>query len=32
MNMVPTVTDLALFMAGFVSWVISTLAAGGGIF
>jgi uncharacterized membrane protein YfcA len=26
----PNLTDLALFAAGFVSWVISTLAAGGG--
>jgi uncharacterized protein len=26
----PSLTDLALFAAGFVSWVISTLAAGGG--
>ena len=30
MNTLPTWTDLALFTAGFVSWVISTLAAGGG--
>jgi uncharacterized protein len=30
MNGFPTLTDLALFAAGFVSWVISTLAAGGG--
>jgi hypothetical protein len=28
--MTPNPTDLALFAAGFVSWVISTLAAGGG--
>src|SRR5690348_552036 len=26
----PTLTDLALFAAGFLSWAISTLAAGGG--
>src|SRR6185312_7295790 len=26
----PSLTDLALFAAGFVSWVVSTLAAGGG--
>ena len=26
----PSLTDLALFAAGFVSWAISTLAAGGG--
>ncbi len=30
MNGFPTLTDLALFAAGFVSWAISTLAAGGG--
>ena len=30
MNALPTWTDLALFAAGFVSWAISTLAAGGG--
>ena len=28
--MLPSLTDLALFAAGFVSWAISTLAAGGG--
>ena len=28
--MEPNLTDLALFAAGFVSWAISTLAAGGG--
>ena len=28
--MAPSLTDLALFAAGFVSWAISTLAAGGG--
>jgi uncharacterized protein len=30
LNSFPTLTDLALFAAGFVSWAISTLAAGGG--
>jgi uncharacterized protein len=29
-NALPTSTDLALFAAGFASWGISTLAAGGG--
>ena len=28
--MTPSLTDVALFVAGFVSWAISTLAAGGG--
>lgn len=28
--MPPSFTDVALFAAGFISWVISTLAAGGG--
>ena len=30
MTGLPSITDLALFIAGFVSWAISTLAAGGG--
>jgi uncharacterized membrane protein YfcA len=30
MSAVPNLVDVALFAAGFVSWVISTLAAGGG--
>jgi uncharacterized protein len=30
MSGLPTLTDVALFAAGFVSWAISTLAAGGG--